>query len=322
MNKLAILSVVAAVGAIIFMMNAPASHAELETKFNEFINQYGRNYYSANEYEFRLNVFAQNLKRAEQLNLENPDAEFGVTQFADMTESEFMVLLGDRSDLEVGQPVYEPSKGMPNKDEVDWTKVFEPIQNQGSCGSCWSFAATATFEAYWNMNNKKLIKGAEQYLVDCDTVYDSGCNGGLAVNAFNFLQNNFMVDDNNYKYTARQGTCKTVPSTDNIGKTKGGAYINTNENDMLSYLQTTGPIAVSVDASSWSLYKSGVMTSCTLNTNHAVVVVAYGTDDQSGAKYWKIRNSWGASWGEAGFIRIAYGTNTCNVTRRPVFPKF
>ena len=73
------------------------------------------------------------------------------------------------------------------------------------------------------------------------------------------------------------------------------------------------PLSVGVDASNWSVYKSGVLSTCTSNINHGVLLVG-ATDD-----YWKIKNSWGTSWGEAGFIRIARG-NTCAICDYPSYP--
>jgi cathepsin L len=71
-------------------------------------------------------------------------------------------------------------------------------------------------------------------------------------------------------------------------------------------LVTEGPIAVSVDASTWRAYSSGVYSGCNTETpdiNHAVTLVGYGVDPVEGP-YWTIRNSWGTYWGENGHIRI------------------
>lgn len=80
-------------------------------------------------------------------------------------------------------------------------------------------------------------------------------------------------------------------------------------------LGTTGPVSICVDASNWSLYRSGVFSNCgTTNLNHAVVAIGYQADG-----VWIVRNSWGATWGEQGHIRLAAG-NTCGLQNHALIP--
>ena len=76
---------------------------------------------------------------------------------------------------------------------------------------------------------------------------------------------------------------------------------------------TARPLAVRVDATNWKNYISGVFDTCDANLNHAVLLVA------STSTYWTIKNSWGTSWGESGFIRLTKG-NTCGVCVGPSYP--
>jgi C1A family cysteine protease len=86
---------------------------------------------------------------------------------------------------------------------------------------------------------------------------------------------------------------------------------------MASYVQSTGPLSVCLDASSWSSYTSGIMSSCGDSVDHCVQAV--GVYPASTDGYWKVRNSWGTSWGESGYIRLAYGANTCDITNDPTY---
>jgi len=76
----------------------------------------------------------------------------------------------------------------------------------------------------------------------------------------------------------------------------------------LHAVATVGPVTVSVDASTWHNYESGVFNGCSysdnIDLNHAVVLVGYGTDETLG-DYWLVRNSWGTGFGENGYIRLA-----------------
>ena len=89
-----------------------------------------------------------------------------------------------------------------------------------------------------------------------------------------------------------------------------------NETEMQMYVALRGPLSVCVNATSWHHYQGGVMTSCAdRRTDHCVQLVGYGED--AGLKYWKLRNSWGKSWGETGFLRIEMFEDACDVSSIP-----
>ena len=83
------------------------------------------------------------------------------------------------------------------------------------------------------------------------------------------------------------------------------------ESDMASYVASTGPLSVCVDAETWSSYSSGVMKICGTSVDHCVQAV--GLDTTASTPYWIVRNSWGVTWGEKGFIYLEYGDNTCAI---------
>merc|ERR1712039_722157 len=87
------------------------------------------------------------------------------------------------------------------------------------------------------------------------------------------------------------------------------------ESTMKSYVGSTGPLSVCVDANSWNSYRGGVMTSCGNSVDHCVQVVGYGSSNQG--DYWKVRNSWGTSWGESGYLRLLIGRNLCAIDSEP-----
>jgi len=91
-------------------------------------------------------------------------------------------------------------------------------------------------------------------------------------------------------------------------------YTLSSETDMASHVVSTGPVAIALDASAWSSYTGGILSTCGTSIDHAVQAV--GVDTSS---YWKVRNSWGTSWGESGYIRLAYGDNTCGLTYIPTY---
>merc|ERR1711937_235826 len=83
-----------------------------------------------------------------------------------------------------------------------------------------------------------------------------------------------------------------------------------------------GPVSVAVDALRFQLYGKGILKGlCGASLDHGVLVVGYGVE--SGTKYWKVKNSWGKSWGENGYIRLLKGksgSGECGIRKSASFP--
>lgn len=211
-------------------------------------------------------------------------------------------------------------------DEFDWRPkgAVTPVKDQGACGSCWAFSATGNMEGQWFLAGHPLTSLSEQNLVDCDHECqdaddcDQGCNGGLQPNAYQYVIKNGGIDtEASYKYEGDDETCKFNSAS--IGaKISNWTFIPKDEDQMAAYLVQHGPLAVAVDATIWQFYVgSGVLTiSCGTSLDHGVLVVGYGTEtDIFGYKinYWIIKNSWGADWGDSGYIYIEKDVGECGV---------
>lgn len=150
---------------------------------------------------------------------------------------------------------------------------------------------------------------SEQQLVDCSASYGNhACNGGLMDNAFKYIKDHGIVHENEYPYKAVKQTCKT-----NSGSFKISGYKDDRGCTALATALQSRPVSVAVDANKWSSYRSGVFNSCGTSLDHGVLLV--GATDS----YWKVKNSWGTSWGESGYIRLARG-NTCGICNQPSHP--
>lgn len=312
MKTIAILSALAAV-AVLYLASAPAA-VNTDAQFEQFIATYGKNYANEGELNFRKEVFKTNMKNAERLNAENPEAEFGMTIFSDQTESEMLRRMGAIAPTTESQVPIHTTESVADAD-IDWRKNLEPVQNQGQCGSCWAFSATATFEARYKMSGKTLTKFSEQEAVDC-TSSQYGCNGGWYEAVWQMLKSDKFCTSSSYPYKAVKQTCRKT-SCDGRANDKGYVLVSKTESAMYDALKS-GPISIAVDASTWSSYRGGVLTSCGTGMNHAVVLSGY----QSGNNAWVVRNSWGTGWGESGYIRIKKGSNVCNLTYKPAYPTF
>lgn len=192
------------------------------------------------------------------------------------------------------------------------------VKDQGQCGSCWSFSTTGALEGAYKLKTKSLVSFSEQNLVDCDNFKnggtDMGCNGGLMDHAFKWVQKNGgLCTEASYPYTSgttkAAGTCADSKCS-KVGDVAPKSYtdvVKNSDSAMMSALsQQPVSIAIEADQSAFQLYKSGVFTAaCGTKLDHGVLAVGYGSLD--GVDYYKVKNSWGSSWGMNGYILLARG---------------
>jgi len=248
-----------------------------------------------------------------------------MSPFADLTAAEFK----GRHNLNVTRKASPPAMFSDAEvkqalsSSVDWRSkgAVTQVKDQGQCGSCWSFSSTGGIEGAWFLAGNSLTSVSEQELVSCDKV-DDGCNGGLMDNAFEWLisnKNGKIVTEASYEYTSGRGSsgsCKSVTGK-SVGATiSGHKDVTQTESQMVAWVSKNGPLPIAVDASEhWQTYTGGVVSTCSgTSLDHGVMAVGYTSD------YWIVKNSWGASWGESGYIRLAYGSNQCGLNQSPSAP--
>jgi len=203
---------------------------------------------------------------------------------------------------------------------VDWrTKgVVSAVKNQGGCGSCWAFASAETLESAYAIKTGNLELLSEQQICSCtsnpqDCGGTGGCEGGTPEVAYaSAIKVNGLASEQTYPYVSGNGQdfpCKFDPTkTPPVATISAYTVLPSNKQQpILEALVDNGPLAIAVWASPWMSYSSGVFKGCSYSGNmdidHAVQLVGYGTDP-SGGDYWIVRNSWGGTWGEQGYIRL------------------
>jgi len=322
--------------------------------FEQYKKDFRKEYFGKEQIT-RASVFAERLREIMAHN-EDPTQTYkkGVNEFTDWTVSELKTLRGYRRDMGYksrgsGIPASRPlatriTRGVVEEFEmqvsqdipanVDWRQkgVVTSVKDQGMCGSCWSFAAAETIEAQWALLTGELATISEQNILDCTHNPEQcggtgGCQGGTCELAFGTLANNTgkIASEWVYPYLSYKGkdySCKATDKTPWAANVVGFTKLPVNQQQpLLNAVATTGPIAISVDASDWHSYESGVFNGCNQTNpviDHAVQLVGYGVDPILG-DYWLVRNSWAPTWGEDGYIRLARpATPTCGVDLEPL----
>jgi C1A family cysteine protease len=213
-----------------------------------------------------------------------------------------------------------PTKDL--KSSVDWRDIggVTYVKNQGHCGSCWTFATSAAMEqAHWRAT-KELVNLAESQFVDCNTSDNGGCNGGDVQNAYEYAEKNPVQLLEDYPYVAIDGKCAYDRSK---GKVSVTSYVNVKVNsvEQLKAALSVGAAHVSIQADKpvFHQYTGGIITDtgCGTHHNHAITAIGYGSSTVNGeeVEYYIVKNSWGPTWGEDGYVRIAAvaGEGICGV---------
>jgi KDEL-tailed cysteine endopeptidase len=304
---------------------------ELQYQFAKFQVAYNKSYSAATEYAHRYNVFKTNFAKITQHNLEGHSWSLAVNQFADMTWEEFKAQRLGYKKIQTSLPrTLVDLNGLVNvPSSVDWTTkgVVTGVKDQGQCGSCWAFSATGSIESAIAVSTGRLTSLSEQQLVDCSGSYgNDGCDGGWMDSAFDYvIANGGLCSEASYAYKATDGSCKK--SCTKASSISSYVDVSANNEDSLAAAVAQQPVSVSIEADQdgFQFYSGGVFYgSCGTSLDHGVLAVGYGTDSSTGLKYWKVKNSWGASWGDSGYIKLVRkGGKTkgqCGIAMEPSYP--
>ncbi|CAA3027798.1 senescence-specific cysteine protease SAG39-like [Olea europaea subsp. europaea] len=291
------------------------SESSMSEKHEQWMVRFGRVYKDNVEKEKRFKIFKDNVGFIEAFNkAESWPYKLGINAFADQTNEEFraarngLKMPSRKKSSEITSFKYENMTAVPSS--MDWRKkgAVTPVKDQGQCGSCWAFSAIGATEGINQITTKKLTSLSEQEIVDCDkTSEDQGCEGGYMEDAFEFIvKNKGIATESTYPYEATDGTCNKKKELSHAAKILGYEKVPANSEKALLKAVANQPISVSIDASGmdFQFYSSGVFTGqCGTELDHGVTAVGYGTTSD-GVKYWLVKNSWGSSWGEEGYIMM------------------
>ncbi|KAM7421568.1 hypothetical protein PAMA_015619 [Pampus argenteus] len=308
--------------------------SRLDVHWDLWKKTHGKTYRNEVENNHRRGLWEKNLMLITMHNLEASMGlhtyELGMNFMGDLTPEEiqqFFATLSPPNDVERSSSPFVGSTGADVPDTMDWREkgCVTSVKMQGSCGSCWAFSAAGALEGQLAKTTGKLVDLSPQNLVDCSGKYGNhGCNGGFMHKAFQYVIDNQGIDsDASYPYTGYQQQCH-YSSVYRAANCSQYSFLPEGDEEALKQaLATIGPISVAIDATRprFAFYKSGVYddSSCTQKVNHGVLAVGYGT--LNGQDYWLVKNSWGVSFGDQGYIRMSRNKNDqCGIALYGCYP--
>ncbi|MCL7034570.1 hypothetical protein MKW94_008633 [Papaver nudicaule] len=301
--------------------NVDVYESSMKEQHERWITRHNRMYENEVEKERRYQIYKNNVERIEQWNKNaarnNLSYRLGVNKFADLNEDEFHAVRNGykRATPRLAKSVrggvlpsspslspltYEGLSDVVVPSSMDWREkgAVTRVKDQGQCGRMIM------------LSKGELVSLSEQQIIDCDERIQHGCKGGYAAQAFSFIQqNNGLVTEAAYPYRGAGGRCrKPTRATTNNNTARIGGYERVPLGDEEALLQAVAkrPVSAAIDASRFEFwfYSSGVYTGpCATELNHEVAIVGYGVSED-GVKYWLVKNSWGESWGEDGYMRM------------------
>eukprot|EP00483_Globobulimina_turgida_P000161 UN00161 len=307
---------------------------DYHTEFEDWKSNFGKTYLDNVEEAHHYHIFVENWEFINNHNLAKKyNYTMRVNQFTDMTNVEFLYYVhgtakGCRSnripklnaDFNLEMEI-KKADAPAAPTAIDWTNIngvsyVTPVKDQKNCGSCWAFSTVGSLESFQAIRDNKtgsaIQELSEQQLVDCTYAIPDGCQGGLQEDGFNYVsKNGGLCSEKEYPYTARDGHCDDKTCGTKYDSITGYKKVTKSSETALVDALAMGPIAVSVDAagSGWQHYSGGVYSAdCGTSLDHGVTGVGYG-HESTGGDYWKIKNSWGTSWGMKGFMLICRNCN-------------
>ena len=321
MKILSVLIVTGLLAATYYTLSS-SSTDELALHFDNYRATFNKNYQTEEEFNFRKSIFEDNLKIINEHNAKGKSWTMGVNPFTDWTNEEYKRMLGYKSQKKTSDEFKElgdlPTncKDIKHKN-IDWRKegYVTAVKNQGACGSCWAFSAVGSLEGAYAKTFGKLTAFSESQLVECDK-FSHGCNGGLMYNGFSHWMHHAPRTEEEYPYRLPAEKCSEdkIPATH--PELEWGYRVDITHECLYEALtHNVVSVAIRAENDDFRHYKGGIIDGdgCGTDLDHGVLAVGY---DVAG-DYWIVKNSWGAQWGENGYVRIkvGHGMGVCGINQ-------
>eukprot|EP00121_Abeoforma_whisleri_P014799 Awhi_evm1s13647 len=318
------------VAAVLFFAACANGLATVE-EFVTWQKYHGKVYEHDIEHKMRFGIWQANHATIEEFNRGDHSYKLAMNEYGDLTHDEFKIRNGylhHKYERNPDNRVYQPTgKKIPKSKDWRDDKVVSEVKNQGSCGSCYSFSATGSLEGQYMKKTGKKVSLSEQQVVDCSKE-NNGCGGGLMDNVFKYINKaGGLESEREYPYVGRvERQCRADKSEEFVDVASFVDIPSGDEAALTEAIATEGPISVGIDAShfSFQFYHSGVYNSWICSStrlDHGVLAVGYGVEDSTGKEYYIVKNSWGPSWGQGGYLWMSRNKNNqCGIATTASYP--
>ena len=294
----------------------------MEKEFAAYVAQYRKSYGTDEEYAARLAEFSKVHHTIAQHNMQGKSWTLAHNHMSDWTEAEKNALNGYIPRVRESSGFKFDTVDVPAA--VDWRgklQAVDHVKDQGQCGSCWAFSTTGSTESNTEIKSGVYASLSEQQLVDCSQ-WNNGCGGGNFDFAFDYFQANGAESESDYPYLAYDSTCAYEAKKVVNKKVAGYNDVTPYDSAQLKAAIVEGPTSIAIQANQpvFQHYHSGVIAndgSCGEQLDHAVLAVGYGSE--AGQEYIIVKNSWSATWGDKGFVKLAIGdySGACGCVDQP-----
>eukprot|EP00994_Dinema_validum_P000813 NODE_1157_length_1072_cov_606.227761_g894_i0.p1 GENE.NODE_1157_length_1072_cov_606.227761_g894_i0~~NODE_1157_length_1072_cov_606.227761_g894_i0.p1 ORF type:complete len:304 (+),score=44.98 NODE_1157_length_1072_cov_606.227761_g894_i0:54-965(+) len=277
--------------------------------FLQFKEKFNRTY-TGDEHSKREACFGASLKEIEVLNKQpGQTAVYGVNSLSDLCADEFRAMYTSPLNRPPTPEIVLGTES-PMASSVDWRgKLVTAVKNQGSCGSCYTFAAVASMEGQYAKKHHNLTQLSDEEALDCCDC--GGCGGGNPSCVIKCVSGNKgLTTTQNYPYRAGSGHVGRCQQASPVAHFGGVINSGSSENSKASWVSSNGPLAVCLYAGPWQHYSGGTMSNCPdRSSDHCVTIVGYTSST------WIIKNSWSKGWGDHGYLHLQKGTSQCGIQR-------
>lgn len=328
--------------AVIYFLALVASVLAKSLEFEEFQVIHNKVYKDQFELLTRQKIFEENKRIIDEHNERYAKGQetfkMGINKFTDLSSSEFrnrFISVHKNSENQDEYESHVDNYSSENQDipkHINWydkgavSEVADQTAGGLNCKANWAFAAIGSLEGQYFMKYNNRIDFSAQNLLDCTNGFgNEACINGSPENALKYVIAYGIQDSETYAYEGRQSLCRQRIRYSIIGQVDGIKYIRPRNNEMVlaQELAKHGPLVVSINSTFLQSYERGVAhVDCDNTTDISLTLVGYGTDTYGG-DYWLLKNSWGKSWGENGYLRLARNKgNMCGIARNALYPHF
>ncbi|XP_047531378.1 cathepsin L-like [Vanessa atalanta] len=330
MRSLAVLMVV------VVVVGADSFVDLIREEWNAFKLKHKKSYENETEDRFRMKIYAENKLKMAKHNRRFERGEvtyrLGVNKYADKLQHEFVHStsgINFKAKLDWTIDIVVPPIDCDPPNALDWRSegAVTEVKDQGDCSAGYAFSTAGSMEGMHFRSSGDLVSLSAQNLIDCSLKFwNHGCDGGHVGHALLYILNSGGINtEESYPYEGVVNNCRFDPANEVVSLLAYNMFVRGDEEIMKKVVVTMGPISAMIDASqvSFQLYSSGVYydEDCSSSDlNHGVLVVGYDTDEEGG-DYWLVKNSWGTSWGEDGYIKMARNRgNNCGIASYIAYP--